>query len=206
MTSKRIQFSKYNPSGNMTVLVHSKHDKASYVSIANQIMQTSHICCEQVGFIESDQSDAQQHFHLVMSGNEFCGNAAISFMHYLNEQRRISTTGKRHESNLTQFQMQISGRSDLVECNIHHDGYYEVMMPQPETIVQRQLTLDNQSFFATAVRYESYVHYVIHIETQDISNELQQSLEHFVRSTQWNNVFKTIGIMLFDRGAQFLTP
>ena len=39
-----VEFSKYNPSGNMTILVHSKHHPEEYASIANQLMETTHVC------------------------------------------------------------------------------------------------------------------------------------------------------------------
>ncbi len=55
----------------MTILPHSKHDASEYASIANQLMAATHVCCEQVGFIESTQNDDGNDFHLVMSGNEF---------------------------------------------------------------------------------------------------------------------------------------
>ncbi len=57
--------------------LHSKHDASEYASIANQLMAATHVCCEQVGFIESTQNDDGNDFHLVMSGNEFCGNATM---------------------------------------------------------------------------------------------------------------------------------
>ena len=63
-----VEFSKYNPSGNMTILVHSKHHPEEYASIANQLMATTHVCCEQVGFIESSDYTNGDQFHLVMSG------------------------------------------------------------------------------------------------------------------------------------------
>ena len=68
-----IEFSKYNPSGNMTILVHSKHHPNEYATIANQLMATTHVCCEQVGFIESTNHNNWETYHLVMSGNEFAG-------------------------------------------------------------------------------------------------------------------------------------
>ncbi|WP_436861697.1 histidine racemase CntK [Staphylococcus caeli] len=204
MCKRRVQFSKYNPTGNMTVLVHSKHDRTEYAEIANQMMQTSHICCEQVGFIESARSENNQNFKLVMSGNEFCGNATISFLHYLNEQRLIKEFHKQASSNKQTLQIQVSGCSDLVDCKVHNDGYYEVSMPQPQCVNQVQLTLRTQSITVTRINYESYLHYVIPIDYT--SQELQQEIEHFVRTTQWNQSFKTVGIMLFNRAEQFLTP
>ncbi|WP_415427086.1 hypothetical protein [Staphylococcus borealis] len=44
-------------------------------------MQTSHVGCEQVGFIVDAKGDIPH--QLVMSGQEFCGNGTLSFIHYL---------------------------------------------------------------------------------------------------------------------------
>ncbi|SCS68029.1 histidine racemase CntK [Staphylococcus caeli] len=204
MTKRRVQFSKYNPTGNMTVLVHSEHNRTEYAEIANQMMQTSHVCCEQVGFIESVRFENCQNFKLVMSGNEFCGNATISFLHYLNEQHLIKATEQLNALKQHTLQIQVSGRSDLVDCKVHNDGYYEVSMPQPQCVDQVQLTLRNQSITATRINYESYLHYVIPID--HTSQELQQEIEQFVRTTQWEQSLKTIGIMLFNRKEQYLSP
>lgn len=201
MGKRCVQFSKYNPSGNMTVLVHSKHAKSEYATIANQIMATTHIHCEQVGFIES--TDPQQ-FHLVMSGNEFCGNAAISFMHYLKQHDFIDHSDMLGEANSMPLQMHISGRSDLVTCEMHRDGYYAVSMPQPKYIKHAQLTLDGQIFYITKIVYESYLHVVIPVER--ITAQLQKEIERFVQTTRWDKEFKTIGVMLFNRETQYLTP
>ena len=46
-------------------------------------------------------------YHLVMSGNEFCGNATMSYIHYLKERLLI-----QHQ----QFQLRVSGCSHPVEC------------------------------------------------------------------------------------------
>lgn len=109
MRRQLIEFSKYNPSGNMTILVHSKHHPSEYAKIANQLMATTHVCCEQVGFIESINYDDMEHYHLVMSGNEFCGNATMSYIQYLNERLLL-----QHQ----QFQLKVSGCSHLVPCTV----------------------------------------------------------------------------------------
>ena len=75
----------------MTILVHSKHHPEEYASIANQLMATTHVCCEQVGFIESSDYTNGDQFHLVMSGNEFCGNATMSYIHYLQEHQLLES-------------------------------------------------------------------------------------------------------------------
>lgn len=55
MNRQVIEFSKYNPSGNMTILVHSQHHPNDYAKIANQLMASTHVCCEQVGFIKAEE-------------------------------------------------------------------------------------------------------------------------------------------------------
>ncbi|MDU4600801.1 MAG: diaminopimelate epimerase, partial [Staphylococcus warneri] len=45
MNRQVIEFSKYNPSGNMTILVHSQHHPSDYAKIANRLMASTHVCC-----------------------------------------------------------------------------------------------------------------------------------------------------------------
>lgn len=200
MANKYIKFSKYNPSGNMTVLVHSSHDRSEYGYIAEQMMQTSHICCEQVGFIESESCDRDRPFHLVMSGNEFCGNATISFMHYLKSNHLINEQAVVDQS----LQVQVSGCSELVTCKIHDNDCYEVMMPQPRSVIQEQLRLCDTSITVTKIIYESYLHFVVPVDC--VTRSLQKEVEKFVRETEWQSEFKTIGIMLFNKCSQTLSP
>ncbi len=129
MQKKVIDFSKYNPSGNMTVLVHSKHHPSEYADIANCMMKFSHVCCEQVGFVSSTRDGL---YKLEMSGHEFCGNATISYLHYLYEHNLLPHS---------KVELSVSGRADLVQCKICDDGKYEVK--------------------AIEVIYESYVHIIV---------------------------------------------
>lgn len=190
-----VEFSKYNPSGNMTILVHSKHHPEEYASIANQLMATTHVCCEQVGFIESSDYTNGDQFHLVMSGNEFCGNATMSYIHYLQEHQLLESE---------QFQLKISGCSQTVSCTVHNQQYYEVGMPQVQSIVPRQLIIAGQPYDALELIYETYIHYVI--QTQETTMNFKYQVEQFVREQQWHTTFKTIGIMLFDSRQHFLMP
>lgn len=195
MNRQVIEFSKYNPSGNMTILVHSKHDASEYASIANQLMAATHVCCEQVGFIESTQNDDGNDFQLVMSGNEFCGNATMSYIHHLQESHLLKDQ---------QFKVKVSGCSDLVQCAIHDCQYYEVQMPQAHRVVPTTINMGNHSWKAIEIIYETYVHYVIPVK--QVTTEIQHLVEAFVREQQWSHKYKTVGMMLFDEQRQFLQP
>ncbi|HCG74493.1 MULTISPECIES: histidine racemase CntK [Staphylococcus] len=190
-----IEFSKYNPSGNMTILVHSKHHPNEYATIANQLMATTHVCCEQVGFIESTNHNNWETYHLVMSGNEFCGNATMSYIHYLQEHQLLQHS---------QCQLKVSGYSQLVPCKVHNHRCYEVGMPQVQQITPRQLVIAGQLYHVLELTYESYIHFVV--PTRDISVSFKQQVEQFVRTQRWNVNYKTIGVMLFDMEQQFLQP
>ncbi|SUM67176.1 diaminopimelate epimerase [Staphylococcus saccharolyticus] len=158
-------------------------------------MATTHVCCEQVGFIESINYDDMEHYHLVMSGNELCGNATMSYIQYLNERLLL-----QHQ----QFQLKVSGCSHLVPCTVHNHQCYEVGMPQVQCVTRRRLKIAEQEWSAIEISYESYVHYVIACEDTSIS--LKQKVEEFVRHQSWHTQYKTVGVMLFQPQQQFLQP
>ncbi|MEX2948396.1 histidine racemase CntK [Staphylococcus warneri] len=195
MNRQVIEFSKYNPSGNMTILVHSQHHPRDYAKIANQLMASTHVCCEQVGFIESNNLNHGDDCRLVMSGNEFCGNATMSYMHYLQEHQRLKTQ---------QCYLSVSGCDDLVPCTIHGYQQYEVGMPQAQYVTTEYLHIAQHMWQAIKIKYESYVHYVIPIE--DVTATFKQQVAQFVHEQQWSEQFKTIGIMLFNVQDQYLHP
>ncbi|MEY8740110.1 hypothetical protein AB9M62_11345 [Bacillales bacterium AN1005] len=49
---QEIEFIKFNPTQNMTILVQTNHPAESYPHIASQLMSYEHVYAEQVGFIE----------------------------------------------------------------------------------------------------------------------------------------------------------
>ncbi len=153
----------------MTILVHSKHDASEYASIANQLMAATHVCCEQVGFIESTQNDDGNDFDFIMSGNEFCGNATMSYIHHLQESHLFKDQ---------QFKVKVSGCSDLVQCAIHDCQYYEVQMPQAHRVLPTTINMGNHSWKAIEIIYETYVHYVIPVK--QVTTEIQHLVESYV--------------------------
>ncbi|MCQ9301453.1 histidine racemase CntK [Staphylococcus hyicus] len=181
-----VHFSKFNPSGNMTVLVDSNHVESAYVPIANQLMQTSHVCCEQVGFVIRPQS-SNGLYGLHMSGNEFCGNATLSMLHYLME-RDLVPVGK--------LSLQVSGVSTPTVCEIHALGDYEVTLPAPHAYEWTTLVLGTEKFDVLKITYASYCHFVLPVVTFD--EALYRDVETFVTSQTWSKSFKTIGLLLYD--------
>ncbi|MGK8295490.1 histidine racemase CntK [Staphylococcus arlettae] len=193
MQANVIHFSKYNPTGNMTVLVHSQHDSANYSAIAQSVMSESHLFCEQVGFMIKPFVD--EHYELVMSGKEFCGNAALSFAHYLYSQKFITKQN---------FKIKMSGISHQTHCYVHKLGLYEVGMPRALEVDETVVVLADQHYDAVIVTYKSYQHIVLPVST--VTEDLRQACEHYVQSQQWPTYFKTIGLLLYDAASQNMTP
>lgn len=189
-----VHFSKFNPSGNMTVLVDSEHDCTDYVRIANQLMRTSHVCCEQVGFILKPQS-GDDLYHLRMSGNEFCGNATLSMLHYLTERQWVEEG---------QLSLQVSGVAEPTACVIHGFGDYEATLPPPLSYEWTAVHLGDQNVDALKIEYASYCHFVVPIAIYD--ERMRQQVEAFVTSEVWPNHFKTVGILLYHVSKRQLYP
>lgn len=194
MSLEIVHFSKFNPSGNMTVLVDSQHDPSQYPIIAQQLMQTSHVACEQVGFIEEVKGDIP--YRLVMSGQEFCGNGTLSFIHYL-KTREIFTSSS--------VELEVSGLNETVRCAVDEEnGQYETTLPRPIHIEERRYCIDDVVFEGLEIQYETYQHFVCPIPVW--SDRLAASMEAFVRTTTWPAHLTAVGIMLYDALHQRLYP
>ena len=69
----KIEYYIFNPCGNITALVTSSIEKRFYNKISTAIMKNDN-SVEQVGFVDLKEKTVK----LNMSGDEFCGNAAMS--------------------------------------------------------------------------------------------------------------------------------
>lgn len=189
-----VRFSKFNPSGNMTVLVDSQHDPAQYPHIAQQLMQTSHVGCEQVGFVVDDDGDIPH--RLVMSGHEFCGNGTLSFIHYLKDRNLLPSAT---------FNLNVSGLETPVSCAVYDDVMqYETTLPNPQYMKAQSYCIDDVLFEGLEIHYDTYQHFVCPITVW--SDSLAKSVESFVRIQQWPKHLTAVGMMLYDTIHQHLYP
>lgn len=69
-----INYSLYDPSGNITALVSGSYNAAERIKIADEIMKNEP-SCEQVGFVSYGKNANLA--ELTMAGGEFCGNASM---------------------------------------------------------------------------------------------------------------------------------
>ena len=75
----KIQYCKFDPTGNITALVETAVDIADQPAVASKIMEQEPDV-EQVGFITYDDTASAEEsvpVSLRMAGGEFCGNATM---------------------------------------------------------------------------------------------------------------------------------
>jgi len=117
----KIDYIKYNPTGNITILVETQIERNLQAPIAEKLMEINPDC-EQVGFIENNEQ-----MHLQMMGGEFCGNAALCFASYIFDNYNRTNS----------LEINISGVSDLIHVDLEKsDNSFKgsVSMPLPYQI------------------------------------------------------------------------
>ena len=97
INGKSIEYTILNPSGNITAIVlpYQKIDASEYKDITKEILRKNKQV-EQVGFVVNDvYKGVIPMWKLVMSGGEFCANAARAFgAYYIHDQEKISSECK----------------------------------------------------------------------------------------------------------------
>lgn len=125
---QEIDFIKFNPTQNMTILVKTNYLIEEYKHIASKIMSYDSVHAEQVGFIEkpiNNKAAAKLH----MAGGEFCGNACMALAAFI-----ASEKGLKH-NDLAEIILEASGTDKLITCQMKRnlDEYHcLVTMPIPK--------------------------------------------------------------------------
>lgn len=122
----RLSFLKYDPTGNLTVLIRGPVPAGERALLAARLMRPEMLCAEQVGFIDPFAR------RLDMMGGEFCGNASMSFAAYLAAEEGIPAGAEK------EYTLSVSGAAEEVHCLIRRLGPVRfrgtVEMPLPERV------------------------------------------------------------------------
>jgi diaminopimelate epimerase len=200
MIKQEIDFIKFNPTQNMTILVNTEHPVEDYKYIASKIMSYDNVYAEQVGFIGKplkDKADA----NLYMAGGEFCGNACMALAALVASRKNLV------HNNFTKIFLEVSGTEELVMCHVKRsfNKYYcEIKMPIPENIEQRSIKYDKDYLETTVIQYKEFVHIVIEVEQfTEIVRRSAEGLAKLLGSTLETNL---IGILLYKSKSNELAP
>ncbi|WP_339146234.1 MULTISPECIES: diaminopimelate epimerase [unclassified Sutcliffiella] len=195
-----LDFIKFNPTQNMTILIKTNYPIDEYQHIASKIMSYDSVYAEQVGFIQKPISnEAAAHLH--MAGGEFCGNACMALAALIASERGLK------QNNLTEIILGVSGTEELVLCQVKRflDVYHcQITMPLPKKLEQRVIHFDGSELNVVIVRYHEFIHIVIEVDDfSEILKEKAQSLAKLLGVTLGSNL---IGILLYKLKSDELAP
>lgn len=157
---QEIDFVKFNPTQNMTILVRTKHRQEEYTHIASKMMSYDSVHAEQVGFIRTP-ANHRAAAYLQMAGGEFCGNACMALAAYIASERGII------HNDLMSIDLEASGTNRLVACQVKKVSEQYVCcvsVPVPQKIEQKSVRYEGENLEMAIVRYADFVHIVIEVE------------------------------------------
>ncbi|MED3997910.1 diaminopimelate epimerase [Peribacillus frigoritolerans] len=197
---KEIDFIKFNPTQNMTILVKTNYLVEEYKHIASKIMSYNSVHAEQVGFIEKPINNKAA-AKLQMAGGEFCGNACMALAAFI-----ASEKGLKH-NDLAEIILEASGTDKLITCQMKRnlDEYHcLITMPIPKKIEQRTIKYDGNDLNMIIVRYHEFIHIVIEVEEfSKTVREKAQSLAKLLGVTLGANL---IGVLLYKSKSKEMAP
>ncbi|MDN4871840.1 diaminopimelate epimerase [Bacillus cereus] len=197
---QEIEFIKFNPTQNMTILVKTNHPVIEHKRIATKIMSYDNVYAEQVGFIEESKRQ-EADAHLKMAGGEFCGNACMALAAFI-----TSKKAPQH-NNLTEILLEVSGTDELIVCQVRREleGYYcQIAMPIPKKIEQKTIKHEGNDLDIVMVNYHDSIHIVIAVEA--ISEAMRKKAQTLAKSMALTLDTKLIGILLYKSNSNELEP
>lgn len=190
---------KLSPTGNMTLLVRSRHPVADYRAIAGQLLSAGHVHAEQVGFIRRPASTAAQ-VRLHMAGDEFCGNACMALAALTAAEQGLGTDGR------VEIVLEASGARQDVVCQVEHRaaGYHcELTMPPPSRIAPYPFP-GVAAGRSALVRYDDAAHLVVECAPHDPGTRARA--EATAAQLAASEGVPVVGVMLFDPDRRDLAP
>lgn len=200
IATREIDFVKFNPTQNMTILVTTRHPPEEYPLIASRMMSYDHVHAEQVGFVEQPRHP-EAAARLQMAGGEFCGNACMALAAYL-----ASGQGLRPDDD-AELSLEASGTDRLVACQVRrtNEAYLcRVAMPIPREIERRTVPYEDEEWQLAFVRYPDCWHMVIEVDSFGvIARKRAQEWAKLLGAATGANL---IGVLLFKADSYEMAP
>ena len=194
-----LNFVKVNPSGNMTVYILDPLPREQYPKIAQKLIDSSNLGCEQVGFLEKSTTGSNYHLH--MAGGEFCGNAARGMATWL-AYRQYPYSYNRNGHIIVP--LEVSGADKILMVEVtdleqSHKKYAKIAMPLPLSI--KEYAIDSIGSFPV-VDLGGISHAVLSGQEPDIKkfHQIKKLLEEDRGSLE------AMGVMFYDQEKQEITP
>ena len=185
----KIEYSVLDPTGNITILVHTPVPPENQPYVATCLMEQEPDA-EQVGFLSED---AGCDIALRMAGGEFCGNASMSAAVL------AAMNAGMQKARMT---VRVSGAAGPVSAKVSQlpDGSWSgsVQMPRPEG--PRRMVLPGFDTPCPVMEFEGISHVVLE---EPMEQERAEAL-----APQWCAALgaEAVGMMFFDRKSYRLEP
>lgn len=181
-----IQYSIWNPNGNITALVSTDIEPEKRVMVADAIMKKEPTV-EQVGFLSAGNKDYD--IQLDMAGDEFCGNATLCAACSVAKKEKVA--------------VKVAGSDECVIASVARENNLfcaTAKMPSPVRKQEIKLFYDNREYPAYLVDFDSIVHCVV-TEMEDIP-DIEKAIK------QWCDDFyaDALGIMFYNEKTNDLRP
>ena len=192
----RIDYAKFNPTGNTTILVSTPVPRAQHGAVAAALLQK--LGGEQVGYIEPPVRP-EAAARLQMMGGEFCGNASMSLGAALARKRNLPDGAGMN------VLLEVSGCDHNVNCAIRRTGdswLGEVDMPLPTRVDAVALPTDVGPLSVPLVALPGITHLILPAEACLDDAQLLRRLP------EWNGTIgaDALGALTWDEAAQAIDP
>jgi len=197
---QEIDFIKFSPTQNMTILVKTDHAAEKYNHIATRLMSYDNVYAEQVGFIEPTRR-TEAAARLEMAGGEFCGNACMALAAH-----HASEAGLAHQESMD-IMLEVSGTDQLIMCHVkkqQNEYDCQVTMPIPKQIEQRTIRYEGIELDMVIIRYAEFIHIVI--EVDDFDDTMKKRAQTLARLLGLTLGDKLIGILLYQSHSEEMAP
>ena len=191
-----IKYKKFDPTGNVTLIVETPVQRADQPAVAAKLMARDK-SAEQVGFIEKPCFEGSV-LRLQMMGGEFCGNASISTA-------ALSLSTRKPEADeKDEIMLEISGAEKPLKVSIEYcgeDTYSgSVAMPLPESNFDCELVFEGKRMTLPVVRMPGIAHAIV---TDALSPAFaEKAISEWCRQLN----AEALGIMFYDREKKLLNP
>lgn len=196
---QEVDFIKFNPTENMTILVRTQHSHENYGHIASRLMSYDCVHAEQVGFIK-EPGDVCADTSLWMAGGEFCGNACMSLAAFTASKKEVA------EGLTLTVNIQTSGSDRLVRSRVRREMeryFCRLEMPLPERIEKRERTAECPMSL-TVITYEEAVHLVV--EVDEVDGVIRKQAEMIACRASAGYDGKLVGVLIYRPQTGELVP
>ncbi|UTR16863.1 diaminopimelate epimerase [Salipaludibacillus sp. LMS25] len=197
---REIDFVKFNPTQNMTILIEDDNVVQDYEKIATKIMAYDSVYGEQVGFVKTPLNKKASAL-LRMAGGEFCGNACMALGTLKAFEQELDIDEK------VDIVLEVSGTDSLIVCQVRrtaHKYCCQLNMPIPTTLEQTTLHYEGSELSVTFVIYREAIHLIINVD--GITDSLKDKAESLARLLGGNLNTHLIGVLMYNPISNELAP